>query len=315
MVLEVDPVKRRISLGLKQTLRQSVGGLRRAAPGRLDRRGRGQEQDRVRPVHRPRRRRRRHGPPLRPRLEPAGRAGDRGLQPQGDMVKARCSTSTSRRSASRSASSSSAAIRSRDGRASSSKGAVVTCEVIEVKDGGIEVKIADTDLTAFIRRADLARDRADQRPERFAVGEKVDARVTSSTRRPASHGLDQGARDRRGEGSGRPVRLVRLRRLARRHPRRGAQAPATRSRPRASAFPQLRARAGRPARVFRAPRPSRTDAISTIGGSPPSSLLIADVANQGRSGQLIRAAASTEADSIRRGAAVQTRAARTGRSG
>ncbi len=33
-------------------------------------------------------------------------------------------------------------------------------------------------MTAFIKRSDLARDRNDQRPERFAVGEKVDARVT-----------------------------------------------------------------------------------------------------------------------------------------
>ena len=59
------------------------------------------------------------------------------------------------------------------------KGAVVTCQVLEVKDAGIEVKIADTDLTAFIRRADLSRDRSEQRPERFAPGEKVDARVTN----------------------------------------------------------------------------------------------------------------------------------------
>jgi small subunit ribosomal protein S1 len=59
------------------------------------------------------------------------------------------------------------------------KGAVVTCEVIDVKEGGIEVKIADTDLTAFIRRSDLSRDRSEQRPERFAAGEKVDARVTA----------------------------------------------------------------------------------------------------------------------------------------
>jgi small subunit ribosomal protein S1 len=63
------------------------------------------------------------------------------------------------------------------------KGAIVTCEVIEVKENGVEVKIAGTDLTAFIRRAELARDRADQRPERFAPGEKVDARVTLFDRR------------------------------------------------------------------------------------------------------------------------------------
>jgi len=58
------------------------------------------------------------------------------------------------------------------------KGAVVTCEVTAVNDGGIEVKIVDTDMTSFIKRSDLARDRNDQRPERFAVGEKVDARIT-----------------------------------------------------------------------------------------------------------------------------------------
>ena len=63
------------------------------------------------------------------------------------------------------------------------KGAVVTCEVTEVKEGGIDVKIVGTDLETFIRRADLARDRGEQRPERFAVGQKVDARVIQFDRR------------------------------------------------------------------------------------------------------------------------------------
>jgi small subunit ribosomal protein S1 len=63
------------------------------------------------------------------------------------------------------------------------KGAIVTCEVTEVKENGIEVKITGTDLSTFIRRSELARDRADQRPERFAPGEKVDARVTLFDRR------------------------------------------------------------------------------------------------------------------------------------
>jgi len=58
------------------------------------------------------------------------------------------------------------------------KGAIVTCEVIEVKEAGIDVKIVGTDLTTFIKRGDLARDRGEQRPERFAAGEKIDARVT-----------------------------------------------------------------------------------------------------------------------------------------
>jgi len=59
------------------------------------------------------------------------------------------------------------------------KGAIVTGEVTQVMESGVEVKIAGTDLTAFIRRAELSRDRSEQRPDRFAPGEKVDARVTN----------------------------------------------------------------------------------------------------------------------------------------
>ncbi len=69
------------------------------------------------------------------------------------------------------------------------KGSVVTCEVTAINDGGIEVKIVDTDLTAFIRRADLARERGDQRPERFSVGQKVDARVTQFDRKTHKIGI------------------------------------------------------------------------------------------------------------------------------
>ena len=58
------------------------------------------------------------------------------------------------------------------------KGSVVTGSVTEVNDGGIEVEI-EGGVRAFIRRADLARDRNDQRPERFGKGDKVDALVTS----------------------------------------------------------------------------------------------------------------------------------------
>src|SRR4029079_16174813 len=59
------------------------------------------------------------------------------------------------------------------------KGAQVTCEVMAVQDSGIEVKLSDTDITTFIKRSDLSRDRSEQRPERFNVGDKVDAAVTS----------------------------------------------------------------------------------------------------------------------------------------
>jgi small subunit ribosomal protein S1 len=69
------------------------------------------------------------------------------------------------------------------------KNAIVTTTVTAVTDGGIEVQIADTDLTAFIRRADLSRDRSEQRPERFAVGEKVDARITQFDKKTRRIGI------------------------------------------------------------------------------------------------------------------------------
>jgi small subunit ribosomal protein S1 len=58
------------------------------------------------------------------------------------------------------------------------KNQIVTATVTEVTDGGLEVSLADG-VKSFIRRADLARDRNDQRPERFGKGDKVDAMVTS----------------------------------------------------------------------------------------------------------------------------------------
>jgi small subunit ribosomal protein S1 len=58
---------------------------------------------------------------------------------------------------------------------------IVTVTVTEITSGGIEVKFGDEEapMTAFIRKSDLSRDRADQRPERFAVGDRVDAQITS----------------------------------------------------------------------------------------------------------------------------------------
>ena len=60
------------------------------------------------------------------------------------------------------------------------KGDTVTCEVVAVQENGIEVKIADVEITTFIKRSDLSRDRSEQRPERFTVGQKVDAAVTTA---------------------------------------------------------------------------------------------------------------------------------------
>ena len=68
------------------------------------------------------------------------------------------------------------------------KGDPVTCEVIVVEANGIQVKIADTEITSYIKRSDLSRDRSEQRPERFNVGDKVDGAVISvdkTTRRIA----------------------------------------------------------------------------------------------------------------------------------
>ena len=59
------------------------------------------------------------------------------------------------------------------------RGDPVTCEVVAVQENGIEVKIADSEFTTFIKRSDLSRDRSEQRPERFNVGDKVDASITS----------------------------------------------------------------------------------------------------------------------------------------
>jgi small subunit ribosomal protein S1 len=59
------------------------------------------------------------------------------------------------------------------------KNAVVTCEVTGIKDGGLEVRLVESGIETFIKRNDLSRDRDEQRPERFTVGQKVDARVIS----------------------------------------------------------------------------------------------------------------------------------------
>ena len=57
------------------------------------------------------------------------------------------------------------------------KGQVVTGVVTQVNDGGVEVEVDGA--IGFIRKADLARERGDQRPERFALGEKIDAKITA----------------------------------------------------------------------------------------------------------------------------------------
>ncbi len=62
------------------------------------------------------------------------------------------------------------------------KGEVKTVTVLEVMDGGLTVQVGDDGPTGFIKRSDLGRDRDEQRPERFQVGQKFDAMVTGTDR-------------------------------------------------------------------------------------------------------------------------------------
>ncbi|WP_066817333.1 30S ribosomal protein S1 [Sphingomonas mali] len=62
------------------------------------------------------------------------------------------------------------------------KNSVVTVSVLEVRDAGLEVQVGEDGATGFIKRTDLGRDRDEQRPERFQVGQKFDAMVTGFDR-------------------------------------------------------------------------------------------------------------------------------------
>ncbi|WP_242095547.1 MULTISPECIES: 30S ribosomal protein S1 [unclassified Sphingomonas] len=62
------------------------------------------------------------------------------------------------------------------------KNAIVTVTVLEVRDAGLEVQAGDDGAAGFIKRTDLGRDRDEQRPERFQVGQKFDAMVTGFDR-------------------------------------------------------------------------------------------------------------------------------------
>ena len=179
-VLEVDPVKRRISLGLKQTLQNPWEGFAEKHPigstveGEVKNKTEfglfiGLDGDVDGMVH----------------LSDLdwNRPGEQVIEEykKGDMVKAKVldvDVEKERISLGVKQLASDPFTQKAEGEGDIRKGVVVTCEVIEVKEGGIDVKIAGTDMAAFIKRNELARDRADQRPERFAVGEKVDARVT-----------------------------------------------------------------------------------------------------------------------------------------
>jgi small subunit ribosomal protein S1 len=133
--------------------------------------------DRIRPVHRPGQRHRRHGPPVRPGLERL-RRGSHPSYRKGEMVKAKVLDVDVEKERV------SLGIKQLGGDPMEGdtfkKGQQITVTVTAVETGGIEVKFGEEDApaTAFIRKSDLSRDRAEQRTERYSVGDRVDAMVT-----------------------------------------------------------------------------------------------------------------------------------------
>jgi small subunit ribosomal protein S1 len=73
------------------------------------------------------------------------------------------------------------------------RGDIITVAVSKIEDGGIEVEYEG--MKSFIRRSDLSRDRAEQRPERFGVGDKIDVRVVSVDAKARKLGLSIKARE------------------------------------------------------------------------------------------------------------------------
>jgi small subunit ribosomal protein S1 len=73
------------------------------------------------------------------------------------------------------------------------RGQIITVTVTAIEDGGIEVEYEG--MKSFIRRSDLSRDRAEQRPERFQVGDHVDVRVTNVDAKSRRLGLSIKARE------------------------------------------------------------------------------------------------------------------------
>jgi small subunit ribosomal protein S1 len=192
MVLEIDSAKRRVSLGLKQTMRNPWELFAESHPPGTEIEGEvknitefglfiGLDNDIDGMVH----------------LSDLSwdQRGEEAIQNyrKGDMVKAAVSevdVERERISLSVKALGNDSFSEAVDG---VKRGSIVTVAVTAIEDGGIEVEY--NGAKSFIRRSDLARDRADQRPERFQVGDKVDVRVTSVDPRTRKLGLSIKARE------------------------------------------------------------------------------------------------------------------------
>ncbi len=192
MVLEIDTAKRRVSLGLKQTMRNPwevfeeqypVGTVVEGEVKNITEFGLfiGLDNDIDGMVH-------------LSDLTWEGRGEDViGNYRKGDVVKAVVSevdTDKERISLSIKAVDGDPFAEAIDG---VKRGSIITVEVTAIEDGGIEVEYEG--MKSFIRRSDLSRDRADQRPERFQIGDKLDVRVTNVDPRSRRLGLSIKARE------------------------------------------------------------------------------------------------------------------------
>ncbi len=192
MVLEIDTAKRRVSLGLKQTMRNPWEVFAETHPEGTQVEGEvknitefglfvGLDGDIDGMVH-------------LSDLTWEGRGEDViGDYRKGDIVKAVVSevdTDKERISLSIKAADGDPHADTIDG---VKRGSIITVEVTKIEDGGVEVDYEG--MKSFIRRSDLARDRADQRPERFGVGDKVDVRVTNVDAKARRLGLSIKARE------------------------------------------------------------------------------------------------------------------------
>ena len=192
MVLEIDSAKRRVSLGLKQTQRNPWEVFAETHPEGTEVEGEvknitefglfiGLEGDIDGMVH-------------LSDLTWEGRGEDViGDFRKGDMVKAKVSEVDVEKERI------SLSIKALDGDPFADaiggvkRGSIITVEVTKIEDGGIEVEYEG--MKSFIRRSDLSRDRAEQRPERFGVGDKVDVRVTNIDSKTRKLGLSIKARE------------------------------------------------------------------------------------------------------------------------
>jgi len=192
MVLEIDPTKRRVSLGLKQTMRNPWEVFAETHPAGTEVEGEvknitefglfvGLDDDIDGMVH----------------LSDLSwdERGEEAIQSyhKGDVVRAAVTevdTDKERISLSIKALGEDSFAGAVDG---IKRGSIITVSVTSIEDGGIEVEYEGA--KSFIRRSDLSRDRAEQRPDRFGVGDKVDVRVTNVDAKTRRLGLSIKARE------------------------------------------------------------------------------------------------------------------------